>query len=121
MTYIPSVREEGPYNEKNLNVTDSSTLQGFDWCAEEVVDNFFNIVEDFVDCGSVLMDFLNKPVPEDMQQEYEMEFRFGNRENEKRVVKNYGDYLRYLLLDHIERERDELVVSMIDGYNDDEE
>ena len=42
MSYIPDARTDDTYNEKNLRHDDEKFIDGFDWAAEECVDNFFD-------------------------------------------------------------------------------
>lgn len=112
--YIPDCRVDECYNVNNLNEHDKAEIAGYDWCAEEVVDNFFDNLDVYFDDDSVLMETLNKELPKSLQTEYEWEDSFdGQKEN--RVVKTYADLLRMNLLDYIEMNRDEVIVSMIDN------
>lgn len=120
MTYIPDCRNDENYNEKYLNEKDAEFVKGYDWCAEEVADNFFNNINVYFEDDSHLMHILNEEMPESMQYEEDVEYRFGQREKETRKVKTYLDMLRSKLQDWIESERDELIVSMIDNMDDEE-
>ena len=113
--YIPDCRTDEYYNVDKLNEHDKAEIAGYDWCAEEVVDSFFDNLDVYFDDDSVLMETLNKELPKSLQTEYEWETSFGEKHTESRVVKTYGDYLRMQMLDHIERSRDEVIVSMIDA------
>lgn len=112
--FIPDCRTDEYYNVDKLNEKDKAEIAGYDWCAEEVVDNFFDNLDVYFDDDSVLMEALTKEVPASLQTEYEMEDSF-NGQKETRVVKTYADLLRMSILDHIERNRDEVIVSMIDN------
>lgn len=112
--YIPDCRTDEFYNVDKLNEKDRTEIAGYDWCAEEVVDNFFDNLDVCFDDDSVLMETLGKEVPASLQTEYEMEDSFDGQK-ETRVVKTYADLLRMSILDHIERNRDEVIVSMIDN------
>lgn len=120
MSYIPDCRTDENYNQKYLNDHDKDAIKGYDWCAEEVVDNFFDNMDVYFADDSYLMHTLNEEVPEDQQEEYEMEYSFGEQETVKRTVKTYADLLRSKLLDWIEMQRDEIITSMLDGMNEDE-
>ena len=111
--YIPDCRTDEVYNVDNLNEKNKAEVDGYDWCAEASVDNFFDNLDVYFDDDSVMMDFLEKEIPESMQGEYKMEYVSGNEET--RIVKTYADLLRMHLLEHIERGRDEMIVSMIDS------
>ena len=134
MSYIPDCREEfltdirtgepteekNGYYEGNLNKEDALEIKGYDWCAEEVVDNFFDNLDTYFPEDSYFGHTLNEKVPGE-PEEYEFEWRFGEREPETRKVETYADLLRMNLIDWMENMRDELIVSMIDGYPEEEE
>ena len=120
MSYIPDCRTDETYNQKYLNDKDGEFIRGFDWCAEEAADNFFDNIFDRFPEDSYLGHILAEELPEDMQDEYEFERTFPvgeEREPEKREVKTYADLLRKELLDWIESERDQLITSMIDDMD----
>ena len=56
-----------------------------------------------------------------MQESYTFEFSHGESEPQERTVKTYADLLRLKLIDWIEGERNELIVSMIDGQASEDE
>ena len=112
--YIPDCRTDEYYNVDKLNEHDKAEIAGYDWCAEEVVDNFFDNLDVYFDDDSVLAEALGKEVPASLQTEYEFEDSFDGQK-ETRVVKTYADLLRMCLLDYMERNRDEVIVSMIDN------
>ena len=120
---MPDCRTDEAYNQSQLNDMDKRELAGYDWCAEEVVDNFFNNIDNYdaLDEIGFIGQFLSQKVPEYLQEEYEMEWDFGNRENEKRKVETVADYIRYCLLEWIESERNEMIVSMLESGKYDEE
>lgn len=122
MTYIPDCRKDEYYNQKYLTEQDKEFVRGFDWCTEQVVDNFF---DNFDDCESDYLNvYLNKEVPDYMQEEYQMENSFpysrDEPEYENRKIVTYLDYIRFQLLGWIERCRNELVVSMLDDVSDED-
>lgn len=124
MSYIPDCRTDENYNEKFLNEKDSEFVRGFDWCVEMAVDNFFaNEMFELQNADSYLGHILNEKLPEEMQSEYDVEFRFagtGDKETETRKVETYADLIRSKILDWIEMERDELITSMIDNMSDED-
>jgi hypothetical protein len=121
MSYIPDCREDGYYNVDRLEEGDKREVKGYDWCAEEVVDNFFsNDMGGLCDPETYLGHLLSEKLPEEMRESYEMEFSFGDREPEERVVETYADLIRSRLLDWMESSRDEMIVSMIDSYEEEE-
>ena len=120
MSRIPDCRSDENYNEKYLNKKDKEFVSGYDWCAEEVVDNFFDNLDVYFDDDSHLMHVLKEEMPESMQYEEEIEWSFGQREPEKREIKTYLDLLRSKIQEWIEDERDELITSMIDNMDDNE-
>lgn len=122
MSYIPDCRTDEVYNFKNLTDKDKEFVNGFDWCLEMAVDNFFdNDMFDLADKETYLGHLLCEELPEEMQDEYEIEYSFGDRKSETRVIKTYADLIRSKILDWVEMERDELITSMIDGYPESEE
>lgn len=120
---FPECRRDDYYNQDFLNGTDQEFIRGFDWCVEMAVDNFFdNDMDELSDSESYLGHILSEKIPELMQEEYDMEFSFpydGPRPDESRKVETYADLIRYKLLDWIERERDQLITSMIDNMDED--
>lgn len=104
------------YDYKDLNAKDKEFVDGFKWCVEEVVDNFFNNLNDYSD--SYLTHVLNEKVPEHLKESYEMDFSFGNRDTEHRQVETYSDMLRAQLLEWCTEEMEELIISILDGYED---
>lgn len=124
MSHIPNCRTDENYNEKFLNEKDSEFVKGYDWCVEMAVDNFFaNNMFDLQNEDSYLGHLLNEKLPESMQEEYEVEFRFAgcsDRETETRKIETYADLIRSKILDWIEMERDELITSMIDNMSEEE-
>lgn len=124
MTYIPDCRNDETYNFDNL-VKDSQTyVRGYDHCAEDVVDSFFNNLDVYFDDDSYIMHMLNEKLPESLQDEYEwdkVDIDTGKEVSEKRKVETYADLLRSKLLDWIEDERDTLITALIDSQADTEE
>lgn len=119
MSGIPECRTDEYYNQKYLNETDKEFLRGFDWCTEMAADNFFDNMFDFFGSDSYFEHILSEKLPEEMQDEYDYEMSY-NGTTEHRKIKTYADLLRAKLLDWIEYERDELIVSMIDGMKEEE-
>ena len=124
MSRIPDCRTDEAYNQKYLNKRDKAELFGFDYCTEAAVDNFFENIDDIFPKDSYLGHVLNEELPEDMQEEYEMEFSFrlgvDEPASEKRICKTYADLFRMALLEDIENVRDEVITSMIDNMSDEE-
>ena len=119
MSYIPDCRRDEYYNQKFLGGYDREFMRGFDWCAEEAVDNFFDNNYDYDD-GTEIAHFLNQKVPECLREKYVMEYTFGDRPDEERTVETYADLIRFELLRWIETERNELITHMIDSMSDEE-
>ena len=119
MSNIPNGRTDDAYNEKYLNAKDKEFLKGFDWCAEQAVDNFFDNNYERDDEGYI-EHILAQELPESMKETYTMELAWGDESSEERETKTYADYLRMRILEWIEMERNELIVSMIDSMNDEE-
>lgn len=124
MTYIPDCRKDETYKFDNL-VKDSQTyVRGYDHCAEDVVDSFFDNLDVYFDDDSYIMHMLNEKLPESLQDEYEwdeVDIDTGKEVSEKRKVETYADLLRSKLLDWIEDERDTLITALIDSQDDTEE
>ena len=115
---FPNCREDAYYNQDFLDETDKKFLRGFDWAAEMACDNFFdNHYIDYDGNSDYLEITLAQPAPKYMQEEYEMQFAFGDREDEKRTVETYADYIRFQILEWIEVERNQLITSMIDSMD----
>lgn len=118
MSYIPDCRRDEHYNQKYLNEKDSEFVRGFDWCAENAMDVFFDNIEDFLGIDSYIMHILKEEIPEDEHEEY-VQITYGGTE-EKRTIKTYLDSIRACIIDFVESNRDELITSMIDSMDDDE-
>lgn len=120
MSLIQDCRTEGPYNEKNLNAKDAEFVRGYDWCAEMVVDCFFDNMGDYLD--AFIMRYLKERVWEGEKTNYEWECSFGSlARKEIRKVETYADLFRLKMIEWIENERNELITSMIDAANDGED
>ena len=115
---FPDCRNDDRYNEDFLSGQDKAELFGYDWCTEEVVDNFFDNLDVYFDDDDYLMHILNEELPEDMQKEEVIEWTFGDRPDTTRQIKTYRDLLRSKLHDWIEMERDEIITSMIDAMDE---
>ena len=120
MSHIPDTRTDEYYNEDYLNKEDTLRIDGYDWCAEEVVDNFFNNLD--VDFGeeTYFGHVLAEELPESMKESYMMYFAFGDKESEERQITTYADLLRYKLIEWIEMGRNELITSMLDNMSEEE-
>lgn len=116
---FPDCRNDDYYNEDFLDGQDKAELFGYDWCAEEVVDSFFDNLDVYFDDDSYMMHLLNEEMPKDMQKEETIEWTFGDRPDTVREIKTYKDLLRSKLQDWIESERDQLITSMIDAMDED--
>lgn len=119
MSYIPDCRRDECYNQKFLSGDDKEFVRGFDWCAEEAVDNFFDNNYDY-DTGEYLAHILTQKVPECLREHYTMEYTFGDRPDEERTIETYADLIRFELLHWIEMQRNELITSMLDSMSDEE-
>ena len=138
MSYIPDVRnrfrerlyegtrgaskmdknERNPYWEGYLNDTDKEYVRGYDWNTEQVVSSFFQNLDVFAD----ILDFIDtddidieEVVSERSILEYSDE-ELAEKSESTLIAKK----MRECLLEWIEMERNELIVSMIDGMKEDE-
>ena len=119
MSYIPDCRRDEFYNQRFLSGDNKAFIDGFDWCAENAVDNFFSNNYDYDD-GTEIAHFLNQKVPECLREKYMMEYTFGNHPDEERTVETYSDLIRAELLAWIESERNTMITGMIDDMSDEE-
>ena len=119
MSYIPDCRTDEYYNQKYLNEEDKAFVRGFDWCAEQAADNFFNNMYDLFGSDSYFGHFLAEKLPEDMQDEYDYELFYEDM-TVHRKIETYADLFRAKLLEWIEDERDQLITSMIDNMEEEE-
>lgn len=132
MSYIPDCRaktkinpytgedtgEPNAYYEGNLNEKNKIEIRGYDWCQEVVTSSFFDNLDTMFGEDSYIMHYLNEELPEDMKDEYEIEYTFGDREDEVVKVETYLDLLQSKMMDWIEDHRDELITSMIEGQDE---
>ena len=115
---FPDCRNDDYYNSDFLDRTNHEFVRGYDW-ATEAVDNLFDNLESLADGSDHIERFLDEKLPESMQDEYDMNFAFDEEHpTEHREVKTYGDFLRMKMLEWLESERNELIVSMIDNMDD---
>lgn len=121
MSYIPDCRTDEVYNEKFLKGNDKEYVAGFDYCVEMAVDNFFDNLDIPFSDESHIAHMLSEEVPESMRETYTVEFAFKDEEPQERTVKTYADLLRMKLIDWIECERNEIIVSMIDSQASEDE
>lgn len=99
MSYIPDCREDSHYNQKYLNREDKEYIKGYDYAVEEVLNDFFDNVCNYdfevegedIDLGKILA-------------------------NHEEICEKLKDVMSL----HFESERDEMITSMIDHYEDDE-
>jgi hypothetical protein len=118
MSYIPDCREDEVYNEKYLVDRDKQFVDGYDWCLECAVDNFWDNLGVYFGIDSAVRFFLDQKLPEKMRDEYEVEWKYFGADGDAsstRKVETIGDLLRSNMLDWVERQRNELITGMIDG------
>lgn len=107
------------YSYENLTDKDKQFVNGFKWCVEESLDTYFdNCAVAFSD--DFLSHFLNEKVPEFMRDEYTMERTFQGK-TETRKIETYGDLLRSEMLDWCTMQLSELMISMLDNYDKEDE
>lgn len=106
------------YYEGLLPPMDKEFVKGYDWCCEEVVDEFFNNLEVYFEKDSHIMHMLQEELPKEKQTEYEITYTFGDRPSETRQVKTYLDDLRSKFLDWLETNRSPIIISLIDSMKD---
>lgn len=127
MSYIPNVREkrhfnfktgrydgkENGYRQEYLSDADKEFVCGFDWVTETVIDSFFQNLdiyrEEFLE-AEINIDRINLQavVADDMTEE-----EINALDDRTRLLGLIHD----CLLDYIERDRNGLVVSMLDGMD----
>jgi len=118
MSYIPDCREDEVYNEKYLVDRDKQFVDGYDWCLECAVDSFWDNLGVYFGGDSAVRFFLDQKLPEEMQDEYEVEWKYFGADGDTasvRKVETIEDLLRSNMLDWVERRRNELITGMIDG------
>ena len=118
MSYIPDCREDEVYNEKYLVDRDKQFVDGYDWCLECAVDSFWDNLGVYFGGDSAVRFFLDQKLPEDMRDEYEVEWKYFGADGDTasvRKVETIGDLLRSNMLDWVERHRNELITGMIDN------
>ena len=117
---IPDCRNDIHYNEDFLSKDDKQYIAGFDWCTDIIgsaiadikTGGFFTLEEEFEDDSETLASVLEKELPVDVKKKLS--------ENYEEEFETYADVLKYELFQYIELERDELIISMIDGMPEDE-
>ena len=97
--YLPNVREDEAYNQKYLTEENKTFLEGFDFAVDKVLDT----VLANLDCYDLTVE--------------------GDDIDIVRILNNHpkiAEKLEVAMKHHFESERNELVVSMIDGMDDGE-
>lgn len=97
--YLPNVREDEAYNQKYLTEKDKTFLDGYDFAVEKVLGTAFANLDNY----SLVAD--------------------GEDIDLGRILENHPKLtakLEEAMQDYFESERNELVVSMIDGMNEGE-
>ena len=97
--YLPNVREDEAYNQKYLTEENKTFLEGFDFAVDKVLGTFFGNLDNYslavdgedIDLGRIL-------------------------DNHPKITAKLEEAMK----DYFESERNELVVSMIDGMDDGE-
>lgn len=117
--YYHDCRTDEYYNEKYLDKESKQELRGYDWCAEFVVDNFFDNLESCLD-SDIIEKLLNKKIPKECRETYEFTSPWGGGYTVKRKTKRLKDWIRSKLLDYMESERDALIISILDNMDEDE-
>lgn len=117
--YYHDCRTDEYYNEKYLDKESKQELRGYDWCAEFVVDNFFDNLESCLD-SDIIEKLLNKKIPKECRETYEFTSSCGGGYTVKRKTKRLKDWIRSKLLDYMESERDALIISILDNMDEDE-
>lgn len=113
---IPDCRTDETYNQKYLNEKDKEFVAGYDYVADEIIDNFFdNDMFGLQDEESYLGHMLCERLPESLMVEYE-----DDRIGEDTEITTYADLIRIKLLEWIEMYRDELITSLLEGYEEEE-
>ena len=117
---IPNARTDKYYNQKYLRKEDERFLRGYDFATEVVLESLFHNL-DFIE-SDYIEKFFNEPLPESMQGERYLCIDSFQEEPtmEERPIRTYGEYIYAKVLEWIELDRDELVTSMIDGYDEEE-
>lgn len=121
MSYIPDCREDEYYNEKYLNEADKEFIDGYDWAVEMAMDNFFdNNFLKGLDDDTYIGHTMTKELPDSMKDRYTVDYKYGDRGTVEVETETIADYIRAMLMDYVERCRDEMITSMIDGMDDKE-
>ena len=118
MSYIPDCRTDECYNYENLTNDDKTFVNGFDYCTEVAADCFFDNLDAFFGSDSHILHALNEELPREMKETYEVEFDYLGNGKVTRDVETFADLLRARMLEFIEAQRDELIVSMIDNASE---
>lgn len=113
---IPDCRVDDQYNQDFLPQNEQYDMRGYDWCVEAAVDSFFDNLDIRLKDNPLLKCFLNTELPEGDKAEYEFNGTMC-ADSGIRTIETYGDLLRYYMLDHMEAERNELIMSIIEGLD----
>lgn len=111
------------YDESEIkNEKDKAFLDGFDWALEMAVDNFFN--NNFLkglDDDSYIGHFMSNDLPDSLKGETEIDFKYLDREPETRKILTVADYVRDQILDWCDGVRRDLIISMVESKDGEED
>lgn len=111
MSFIPDTRNDDYYNEDFLDKISKSCLVGYDFALDQII----NLIGGNLDIYS---DDLNELCPED--HEIEEDEAYSKRDDLYEILEDNKEIICAIIKDWMERNRDELVTSMIDGMDDEE-
>ena len=111
MSLIPDCRHDDTYNEDFLNKSDKAFIQGMDYALEQIKNLFLGNLD-------VYEDELTETLPEG--EEKGDDEAFASREDLYEVLQDNTEILAAVIWNWHEKERNEMITSMLDDYDDDD-
>lgn len=124
MSIIPDCRQDEDYNEKYLNEQDAECVSGYDICVKDSIENFFNNIGNIED---ELLEAIGATHYNDIKLDEKL--ICGDmtlKDMTSKQIKSIGPLNALLLviksemLSCAEKQRDEIITSMLDNMDDDE-
>lgn len=113
MSIIPDCRSNEAYNQKYLNDTNAEFVAGYDWARIFAVENFFDNIDIYVDQ-------LENMEAETEEEQALLDYLEKHQEAADNAMSALLDTIKECICDYIERQRDELITSMIDNMDEKE-
>lgn len=110
MSLFPDCRNDDVYNENFLAEMDDQFVYGFDCALDAIINLFANNLDTYEE-------ELTELCPEGYEKEEDE--AFATRKDLYEIIENDKEIICAIIKDWLEMERNEVITSCIDGYDDD--